>query len=312
MNESAKSALSIPCLETFLTSTPDHHSEFEHVHLKDPPKVSCTFRMPWDDPLQYDTLDSLPFPLSIDLFMEYFVKRSKAKCKEDCDHAQRSDGWHLARAFSITASQFGAAVGHNKHLSRPALLRTKLHPHLHPVSSSYAEWGVEHEVHAEEAFKVFLTNTVEGLYSIDHPNMLKHEDAPWVACSPDGILTRRENEQDVVELIEYKAPAYHRNKVGHPYSKDPYNIPKQYMDQIQGTMWLMRNYDVVRNGRSVERCWFVVWQPHALYVTHIPYLQGYAELLMESVKGFYMKDFVEGCIDEITKSVESRKKSEKK
>jgi putative phage-type endonuclease len=305
VGESAKSAISIECLQTLLTETPESHSEFEHVILKpDPLPVSPTFFMPWDDnnPVVIDMLNSLPYPLSNDDFIEHFVKRSKAKCKEECDNPQRSHGWHAARAFSITASQFGAAVGHNKYLSRPALLRSKIHPHLHPVCSSFAEWGVEHEVHAEEAFKSFLEKRGE-LFYIDHPHMLKHEDAPWVACSPDGVLTRWEDKKEIVELVEYKAPAYHRNKVGHPYEKDPYNIPKQYMDQIQGTMWLMRNYDVVKGGKSVDRCWFVVWQPHALHITHIPYLEKYADMLMKNVKEFFMKDFVKGCIDEIHKVV---------
>lgn len=313
IRESAKPALSIDTLETILTSTPESHSVFEWQELVEPPKVSCDFRMPWDDPTQFETLDSLPNPLPFELFMERFVKRSRAKCKEECEHKQRTPGWHYARAFSITASQFGAAVGHNKYLSRPGLLRSKINPHLHPVESSFAQWGVEHEVHAEEAFRAFLESRSTGLFTIDHPNLLKHEDAPWVACSPDGILTRRETDQDgrhydVLELIEYKAPAYYRNKVGHPYSKESYNVPRQYMDQIQGTMWLMRNYDVVQGGRSIERCWFVVWQPHALYVTHVPYLEAYAESLMDHVKDFYMKDFVPGCIQEIHKGVESRKR----
>jgi len=299
VNESAKSALSIECLSTILTSTPEHHSVYEHQELVEPPKVSATFCMPWDNPDEYEALDLLE-PLSSDLFLERYVKRTREQCKQECEYPQRSDGWHKARAFSITASQFGSAVGHNKYLSRPGLLRSKIHPHLHTVTSSYAEWGVQHEVHAEEAFRLFLESRCDGLFSLDHPNLLKHEDAPWVACSPDAILRRRDN-GDVTELVEYKAPAFHRNKVGHPYDKEAYNIPRQYMDQIQGTMWLMRNYDVVTGGRSVERCWFVVWQPHALYVTHIPYLEVYANRLMASVKDFFMKDFIDGCVEEVQK-----------
>lgn len=297
---SAKSALSIDCLATLLTETPESHSEFEHLVLVDPPKVSPCFLMPWDDFLQFDRLYSLPCPLSMDSFIEHFVKRSREKCLEEGTYPQRSDGWHQARAFCITASQFGAAVGHNKYLSRPKLLQSKVHPHLHPVCSSFAEWGVEHEVHAEEAFKAFLEKQGSPFY-IDHPNLLKHEDAPWVACSPDGVLTRRENGQEIIELIEYKAPAYYRNHTGHPYAKDPYNVPKQYMDQIQGTMWLMRNYDVIQKGRFVERCWFVVWQPHALYITHVPYLERYANSLMSHVRDFFMNDFAKECISEISR-----------
>jgi putative phage-type endonuclease len=299
VKESAQAALSVDCLATVVCDTPESHGEFEWQELPEPEPSVSLFCMPWDDPLQHDYLCSLP-PLTPELFHTFIVQRDS----DDGDHKQRSEGWHRARAFCITASQFGSAVGHNKYQSRPALYRHKLHPHLNPLSSPYAQWGVEHEKHAEEAFSVFLQR--KGMFTIDHPNLFRHKDAPWVACSPDGVLYRRENERDVVELIEYKAPAYYRNKVGHPYMKDPYNIPRSYLDQIQGTMWLMRNYDVVRGGRTVERCWFVVWQPHALYVTHIPYLEEYAETLMKSVKDFYTMEFIPGCIEEVTKVQKSK------
>jgi putative phage-type endonuclease len=301
LKESAHSALSVDCLSTVVCDTPDSHGEFEWKDLPEPEPSVSSFLMPWDDPTQHEYLCSLP-PLTPELFFTYFIQTTDT----DTEHKQRSEGWHRARAFCITASQFGSAVGHNKYQSRPALYRHKLHPHLNPVSSPFAQWGVDHEPHAEEAFKKFLDDR-QVMHTIDHPNLFKHKDAPWVACSPDGVLYRRENGQDVVELIEYKAPAYYRNKVGHPYSKEAYNIPRSYLDQIQGTMWMMRNYDVVRGGRTVERCWFVVWQPHALYVTHVPYLPKYAEDLMNCVLQFHSKEFIPGCVEEVTKVQKSKK-----
>ena len=299
VNESAKPALSVDCLKTVICDTPESHGEFEWKDLPEPiPSVSL-FCMPWDDPLQHDYLCSLPHPLTTELFYTHIVQHNADENEEK--NEQRSEGWHRARAFCITASQFGSAVGHNKYQSKPALYRHKLHPHLNPLSSPFAQWGVDHEAHAEEAFKVFLERRIGGMFSIEHPNLFKHKDAPWVSCSPDGVLYRRENERDIVELIEYKAPAYYRNKIGHPYSKDPFNIPRSYLDQIQGTLWLMRNHDVTRGGRTVERCWFVVWQPHALYVTHIPFMKEYADALMKSVYDFHTKEFIPGCIEEVHK-----------
>lgn len=292
-------ALSVGVFATAMMETPESHSEFEWQELPEPEVSVSSYVMPWDDPEQLPFLQSLPNPLTYDLFIFHFVRQSKEECEHACDNKQRSAGWHRARAFCITASQFGSTMGHNKYLSRPALCRQKLHPHLNPLSSNFAQWGVDHEKHAEEAFRLFLQNEIGGMYSIEHPNVLKHEDVPWLACSPDGILYRREHGVDVTELIEYKAPAYHRNKTGHPYSKETYNVPKAYMDQMQGTMWLMRHYNVAKNGMNVQRCWFVVWQPHALYVTHVPYLETYADQLMATVMDFYTKDFVPGCIKEI-------------
>lgn len=305
VNESAQPALSIKCLETVLCDTPESHGEFEWKDLPEPSPSVSLFCMPWDDPLQHDYLCSLPHPLTVELFYEHVIKHAAGE--NETDNEQRSEGWHRARAFSITASQFGSAVGHNKYQSRPALYRHKLHPHLNPLSSPFAQWGVDHEEHAEEAFRVFLERKIGGMFTIEHPNLFKHKDAPWVGCSHDGVLYRRENECDVVELIEYKAPAYYRNKVGHPYVKDPFNIPRSYLDQIQGTLWLMRNFDVVRGGRTAERCWFVVWQPHALYVTHIPFMKEYADALMKSVYDFHSKEFIPGCIEEVHKVQKNKK-----
>ena len=307
ISKQARPALSVDAFATAMMETPESHSEFEWQDLPEPEESVSSFIMPWDDPEQLPFLRSLPNPLTYDLFLLHFVRQTKEELEESYQNKQRSAKWHRARAFCITASQFGSTMSHNKFLSRPALLKQRLHPHLHTLSSPFAQWGVDHEQHAEEAFRAFLEKQIGGMYTIEHPSVLKHEDAQWIACSPDGILQRRENGVDITELIEYKAPAYHRNKAGHPYSKEAYNIPKAYMDQMQGTMWLMRNYNVVRNGMNVERCWFVVWQPHALYVTHVPYLEEYAQELIKAVIDFYVKDFVPGCIKEIETVLNSNK-----
>jgi len=286
---------------TEVSQTPESHSEFEWVELAEPPKKVSDepFLMPWDDPTQLQFLVSLP-SITDQLFFDTFVKRTKEQCKEESKHEQRSIGWHKARAFSITASQFASAGGHNRYQSRPAFAKSKIHPHLHIPNSPFIQWGLDHEVHAKEAFEAFLTARAKSMFRIDHPNLLKHEDVPWMACSPDGVLYRSDDEgKEIVELIEFKAPAYYRDKVGHPYSKDPFNIPRHYMDQIQGSMWLIRNHDVIQGGRSIERCWFVVWQPHALHVTHVPYLESYANDLAETVHSFYKTEFEPKAVEMI-------------
>jgi putative phage-type endonuclease len=297
----AKNCLGLAMFQTEVSQTPESHSEFEWVELASPKKVSePPFLMPWDDESQFDFIVSLP-SIDVNVFFDTFVKRTKAQCIEESKFEQRSIGWHRARAFCITASQFASAGGHSRYMSRPAYAKSKLHPHLHIPDSPFIQWGVEHEIHAKEAFEAFLTTRVKSLYRIDHPNLLKHEDIPWMACSPDGVLYRKDDEgNEIVELLEFKAPAYYRDKIGHPYSKEPFNIPRHYMDQIQGSMWLMRNHDVIQGGKSIERCWFVVWQPHACYVTHIPYLESYANELAETVHSFYRTEFEPKAIELLT------------
>lgn len=301
--ETVEPALSIEPFRTELVATPESHSCFEHNDLCYDDEADSSeavhFKMPWDDPSQLKFLKSIQ-PITYESFEKVFVHRTAQDCEREQQCAQRSDEWHKARAFSVTASQYGASVGHNRYMSRPALLRHKLSPDSTKIPQQYIKWGIEHEEHAEQAFRCFLDKRCsDGIYTIDHPGLLKHPSRPWTACSPDGILRRWENGTEVVELIEYKAPAYHREKIGHPYSKDVYNIPSMYLDQMQGSMWLIRNHEVIRGGSTMKGGWFVVWQPHALYVTYVPYVEDYANRLMENVHSFYKDDFVPACVEKI-------------
>lgn len=301
LSETIEPALLIKPFETQLFSTPETHSCFEHNELctnESSSTEAINFKMPWDDPSQLKFLKSIQ-PVTPESFETVFVNRTAEQCELEEKCPQRSEEWHKARAFSVTASQYGASVGHNRYMSRPALLRHKLSPHSITFPQHYVKWGVDHEPHAEEAFIEFLKERSTGVFSIDHPGLLKHPSKSWTACSPDGLLRRWVDGVEVVELIEYKAPAYHREKIGHPYSKELYNIPAMYLDQMQGSMWLIRNHDVVRNGSSLVGGWFVVWQPHALHVTYVPYVQEYANYLMENVHSFYKDEFVPACVEKI-------------
>jgi len=301
LSENVKSALSIKPFETVTESTPESHSVYEHNELSDvePNQLEAiTFKMPWDDPQQYNFLKSI-IPITSAEFNRIFVERTKLECEDEQSKEPKSFGWHKARAFSVTASQFGSTAGHNKYMSKNALLESKLHPHIHE-SSPYIEWGLNHEIHAEEAFIAFL-NAKECNFKIDHPGLLKDPLSPWTACSPDGILRRFEEGKEIVELIEYKAPAYYRGSLYHPYKKYPYNTPPMYLDQMQGSMWIIKNKNVIQNGSSLVGGWFVVWKPHAIHVTYIPYVAEYASTLMTGVKSFFETEFVPACVDEINK-----------
>ena len=299
--ETLEPALLIKPFKTELFSTPESHSCFEHNELCSDDANSSeavNFKMPWDDPAQLKFLKQIQ-PITSETFERVFVDRTLEQCLKEQECEQRSEEWHKARAFSVTASQFGASVGHNRYMSRPALLHHKINPQDVKIPQQYIKWGIEHEQHAEEAFVSMLHERSPGMLSIQHPGLLKHPSKPWTACSPDGILRRWENGVEHVELIEYKAPAYHREKLGHPYSKDLYNIPAMYLDQMQGSMWIIRNHDLVRGGSTMKGGWFVVWQPHALYVTYVPYVEDYANRLMEGVHSFYKDEFVPACVEKI-------------
>jgi hypothetical protein len=64
-------------------------------------------------------------------------------------------------------------------------------------------------------------------------------------------------------------------------------------------MWLMRNYDVCAHSRTVRGTFFVVWQPHALHITYIPYSETYASALTDKIKKFYFEKLIPSCIQEL-------------
>lgn len=300
--ENVEPVLSVSALKTEVVSTPEEHSCYEHNELSSGSENSdeaICFKMPWDDPSQEKFIRSIQ-PITPESFLKLFVERTEEECKEEGECPQKSPAWHKARAFSLTASQYGASVGHNKYMSRPALLRNKISPHEVKFPQEFVRWGVEHESHAEEAFELWLQGRLNTLYQIDHPGLLKHHNSAWTACSPDGILRRFVDGIEQVELIEYKAPAYHRDKVGsHPYANQLFNIPPMYFDQMQGSMWLIRNFELLRGGSTMKGGWFVVWQPHALSVTYVPYVEEYANSLMSEVKRFFQDEFVPACVEKI-------------
>jgi hypothetical protein len=210
-------------------------------------------------------------------------------------------------------------------MSAAKLLESKVYPSRNPFDgNSYTAWGSLHEAHAEDAFVKFLSKhlgsevrwdgekdvpaTNDRLFSflakdftfadgsrLEHPALLSTESTRWLGFSPDALLWNKDRTE--VELIEYKCPAYQRSGPGHPYaSKNSICVPRQYMPQIQGSMHLLRErFPGVRCVRS----WFVVWQAHQFFVTHVPYVPQYAERVVAAGTSFFHDRFLPACVDAI-------------
>jgi len=169
--ETSEPVLLIKPFKTELFSTPESHSCFEHNELCSDDANSSeaiNFKMPWDDPAQLKFLKQIQ-PITSETFERVFVDRTPEQCLKEQECEQRSEEWHKARAFSVTASQFGASVGHNRYMSRPALLRHKINPQDVKIPQQYIKWGIEHEQHAEEAFVSMLHERSPGMLSIHTP-----------------------------------------------------------------------------------------------------------------------------------------------
>jgi putative phage-type endonuclease len=288
------------CVQVF--DTPDSHAIFEQAELRDPDEsLHVLDPKPWEKNASAEARAlAKQHSATPELFFEKVIKKDAEECAKDSEYPQRSPGWHQARSTCITASDFSSAVCRNPYKSSVKFLHGKVNPNSDSFSSKYAQWGVDHEQHAEEAFCEVLGDHSKVPFRIDHPHMFKHVDAQWIAVSPDGILTYKEpSGATVVDLIEYKAPAFNRHEKEYPYAKHKGGIPPHYYDQIQGTMWLMRNYDVYPNCRTVRGTYFVVWQPHALSIVYIPYSDAYATALCQKVKDFYFSKFLPKCIESL-------------
>jgi len=300
------SALGFKAFHIQVFSTPEHHSVFEKQDLRDPDESSATTDpRPWESSaapeIKQKAMEIMGDSTDPNRFYTFLCK-SEEECTKDTQYPQRSVGWHNARSFSITGSDFASAVCRNPYKSGRKLLAGKVAPSKDTLSSKFAQWGVDHEVHAEEAFVSVLERTCLSPFNIQHPNMFKHVDAQWIAVSPDGVLTHHDEDGEVVvDLIEYKAPAFYRDAPYFPYRKYEKvgNVPPHYYDQIQGTLWLMRNFDVFTGGRTVRGCYFVVWQPHALSVIYVPYKETYANELAANLRKFYFDKFLPKCIEEL-------------
>ena len=203
--------------------------------------------------------------------------------------AQRTPEWHQARAFAVTASNF-AGTSENAE----TLLKTKTYPMRYGFNgNAFTEWGSIHEKHAEEAFIGFLAQ-IGHKGELAHPPHLRDPTRPFLGFSPDALLWSEE--RDEVDLVEYKCPAGRRSGPGHPYSNDKLNIPSRYMPQLQGSMLLLRAlYPAVR----CVRAWFVVWQPHQFFVTHVPYVDQFASRTVEQARTFFHDRFLPSCVDAV-------------
>lgn len=292
--------------------TPIEHSEYELTELPAfVPSQRAAHCMPWEG----DEERYIKFRASLPSLTPEALYAVMAPIG-DCDMPQRSQEWYTARSFRVTGSQFASAAHENPSMSASKLLEAKVYPSRNPFDgNAYTEWGSLHEVHAEDAFIQFLSKylgpvsepdrPVEKLgckdfafadgSRLEHPGLLSADPTRWLGFSPDALLWNKDRTE--VELIEYKCPAYQRSGPGHPYAaKNSICVPRQYMPQIQGSMHLLR--ERYPNVRCV-RCWFVVWQAHQFFVTHVPYVPSYAKRTVDAGTTFFHDRFLPACIDAI-------------
>lgn len=265
-------------------------------------------------------------------FYEAFVSRSQGQCWAELMAPQRSEAWLQARAHAITASNFGAAAGHNSYCSPEQCLVDKLWSTF--KGNEFTIYGTFHEPDARSTMETLLNGplqtTLQALagnpnggppsdasspvigHHLFETGLLKDHRQPWMAVSPDGLLRiDRASGAPAWALVEYKCPARLRDTDGHPYGRYDNNVPPYYMDQVQGIMGLLNKYPELLTAAEAsvglpsaggqkglpyagpQAAFFVVWQPHQIHVTLVPYDAAYYTTELEpALEAWYFKKYL--------------------
>jgi putative phage-type endonuclease len=245
---------------------------------------------------------SLDFPssegLTLRQYYETFIHRTPEQCRDEFLSPQRSEAWKLARKFSLTASDFGAASGNNSYDSPDDLLKKKLHV---PFQGNAAtQWGCAMEPRAAEAFLQFAKSTLSSTSKLYDVNLVKYSSSSWLAVSPDNVLYWKDSDgKEHWDLVEYKCPT-RASHVHHPYKKYEGNIPPYYKCQMLG-IWGHCNdnqgiYIRLDSGEIIQKyldkVWFVVWQPKCVWITHYtPSLEEWRDL-HKKLRAWYFERFL--------------------
>lgn len=259
-------------------------------------------------------------------FYRSSVVRTALQCTNESNAPQRSTLWLEARRYCITASNFGAAVGHNSYMSPDQLVADKIWSCF--KGNAFTAFGTFHEKDASKSLEGLLDNELQitlqnywlstghtGSFKwrLHEVGLLKWHKKPWMAVSPDGILElyaagptaegpTAEGAASEWILVEYKCPARQRDSDAHPYCKWPNNVPNYYMDQIQGVMGLLNDAPELlpsMNGpfngpiNGPKKCIFLVWQKHQVHISWIPFEAKYwATSLEPGLRSWYFKKYL--------------------
>lgn len=231
-------------------------------------------------------------------FYESHVARTMDQCIEELSAPQRTPAWFNARKYSITASVFGALLGHNKYEKPKDALLAKVR--ARPMDArglNNCRWGNTHEDLVRSAYENIMKDRLAKKggtsFTVKEYGLIKSPEQPWMAVSPDGIIdytvadgTKKRALLEIKCPIKYAERSKHHEHGGaHPYkysSSIVPNVPLYYYDQIQGIMGYLNNFttpldsfDDTGKKILINFCDFVVWSPGYMWITRVPYNNGY-------------------------------------
>lgn len=292
-----------------ITTVEEEEGEGEEEEASAAPKKK---EAPWSA-LECALVAPVPIPpekrlTPSDMYERMVIFKTMKEADAIRDAKQGSADWLKYRTYRLTASVFGSAVGMSPYQTPDELLLDKVWNVFQ--GNDATRWGNANEPRAREAFDAWirakLLNEYEALgwnkekitkafsqFKHWEEGLLTFPGCPWIGVSPDGLVTYVNPDTGAVQtdLIEYKCPYYLASSVDHPYAKYPRNTPPQYFAQVQG----VSNYlNLFSEGRyTVSRIWFVVWQPHQLWITeHEVDKRFFAEDMFSKMKAWYFGKFL--------------------
>lgn len=192
---------------------------------------------------------------------------------------QRSEEWKKWRMGRLTASNFGAAAGHNPYSNKRQLLKNSLWNDF--KGNLATEYGNKNEEVVAKIYEKFMNKFVKtpatpnALVESYYPGLIICEKLPWLAVSPDGLPLFQDSDSMAVRfLLEIKCP----------FKKELYAIiPHYYYDQIQGIMALLQ----------LPFCDFVVWTPSMTQIRRYAFDPSYwQQVLFPRLETFYMEEYL--------------------
>lgn len=265
-------------------------SNYETVCIQNSRRSTKEVVIPTEEEVSSDESSDEVEEVSVKDFYKAFVERTAEGLERELSAPQRSLEWKAARAHCLTASNFGAAVGHNPYQSPANLVKEKL---WSTFKGNYATaYGTVHEDDARHEAETFVNETY-GPSTFVYPNLVKVQDQPWIAVSPDGLAETPEG----TILMEFKCPM--KDTDAHPYGKYKYCMPEYYFDQVQGILGFYNEL----YKKPIQSALFVVWQPHQTWITKVPYDKVYFETLYAQLKQWYFEMYLPALVHKHNKTI---------
>ena len=182
----------------------------------------------------------------------------------------------------LTSSNFGKIA--RRHDSTPVANQVKTLLYSKPVDTKALRWGKSHEPDACDSYITYLNSKGFHAISVKSSGLVISASDPYLAASPDGVVSYTDAQNTRHGIVEYKCPYSLAEKSptdGVPYCTPGLELKKThcYYYQIQGCMALT----------ATTWCDFVIWTPHSTHVERINFDIEHWNAVKPKLRDFYFK-----------------------